>query len=63
MNGLTILQRLRENPNTQQIPIIILTAKAQPHEEQYFHQLKVASFITKPYNPLTISEHIAAALS
>lgn len=62
MDGLTILQRLRENPKTQQIPIIILTAKAQPHEKQHFRQLKVASVITKPYDPLTISDQIAAAL-
>ncbi len=63
MDGLTILQRLRENAETQQIPIIILTAKAQTHEQQYFGQLKVASVITKPYDPLTISDQIALALT
>ncbi len=63
MDGLTILQRLRENPETRQIPIVILTAKAQSHEQQYFGQLKVASVITKPYDPLTISDQIATALT
>lgn len=63
MDGLTILQRLRENSETQQIPIIILTAKAQSHKQQYFGQLKVASVITKPYDPLTISDQIALALT
>lgn len=63
MDGLTILQRLRENPETQKIPIVILTAKAQSHEQKRFSQLNVASVITKPYDPLTISDQIASALS
>lgn len=63
MDGPTILQRLQENPKTQQIPVIILTAKAQSYEQQYFEQLKVLSVITKPYDPMTISEQIFSALA
>lgn len=63
MDGPTILQALRENPQTQKIPVIILTAKAQSHEQKYFSQLKVASVLTKPYDPLTISDQILSALS
>ncbi|MEM8807990.1 MAG: response regulator [Cyanobacteria bacterium P01_G01_bin.38] len=63
MDGLTILQRLQGNPKTQQIPIIILTAKAQSHEQQYFSQLKILSVITKPYDPMTLSEQIFSALA
>ncbi|NJM97210.1 MAG: response regulator [Phormidesmis sp. RL_2_1] len=62
MDGMTILTRLRENPETRQIPVIILTAKAQSSEQKTFGQLKVATIITKPYDPLTISEQIASAL-
>lgn len=62
MDGLTILKRLQDNPKTQQIPIIILTAKAQSHEQEFFRQLQVLSVITKPYDPLTISDQIFAAL-
>ncbi|MGC1305728.1 MAG: response regulator [Phormidesmis sp.] len=63
MDGMTILKKLRENPETQQIPIVILTAKAQSSEQKTFRLLKVASVITKPYDPLTISDQIAAALA
>ncbi|MEM9979823.1 MAG: response regulator [Cyanobacteria bacterium P01_D01_bin.2] len=63
MDGLAILQRLQDNPKTQQIPIIILTAKAQSHEQAYFGQLKVLSVITKPYDPMTISDQIFSALA
>ncbi|MGB7085343.1 MAG: response regulator [Phormidesmis sp.] len=62
MDGLTILQKLREHTETQKIPIIILTAKAQSYEQKTFRKLKVASVITKPYDPLTISDQIDSAL-
>ena len=62
MDGLTILQKLKENPDTEKIPIVILTAKAQASEQNDFRRLKVASVITKPYDPLTISEQISSAL-
>ena len=63
MDGLAILQRLQDNPRTQKIPIFILTAKAQSHEQEYFGQLKVLSVITKPYDPMTISDQIFSALA
>lgn len=62
MDGLATLQRLQDNPTTQQIPIIILTAKAQSHEQEFLRQLKVLSVITKPYDPMTISDQIFLAL-
>lgn len=63
MDGITILKKLRENPDTQAIPIVILTAKAQSSEKKVFDQLNVAAVITKPYDPMTISDQIASALS
>ncbi|MEO0646801.1 MAG: response regulator [Cyanobacteria bacterium J06650_10] len=62
MDGMTILKKLRENPDTEKIPIVILTAKAQASEKKSFDQLKVAAVITKPYDPLTISDQIASVL-
>ncbi|MEO0533468.1 MAG: response regulator [Cyanobacteria bacterium P01_A01_bin.123] len=63
MDGFATLQRLREKNSTQQIPIIILTAKAQSRERQSFGQLNVLSVITKPYDPLTISDQILSVLA
>ncbi|MEO1095015.1 MAG: response regulator [Cyanobacteria bacterium J06638_28] len=62
MDGLTILQKLQDNIKTRQIPVIILTAKAQSSEQRQFSQLNVLSVITKPYDPLTLSDQIFAAL-
>lgn len=63
MDGLTILQKLQENNRTRQIPVIILTAKAQSSEQRQFSQLNVLSVITKPYDPLTLSDEIFAVLA
>ncbi|WP_038017403.1 response regulator [Synechococcus sp. PCC 7335] len=62
MDGLTILKKLREQVETQTIPIVILTATAQPNERKNFDQLKVAAVITKPYDPMTISDQIMSVL-
>lgn len=63
MDGITILKKLRENPDTQAIPIIILTAKAQSSEKKAFDQLNVTAVITKPYDPMTISDQISSLLT
>jgi CheY-like chemotaxis protein len=63
MDGLTTFQRLRANPATQNIPVILLTAKTQPAEQRRFTQLEVAAIITKPYDPLYLAEQVARALS
>ena len=62
MDGLTILKRLRCSSDTDKIPIIILTAKVQSSDRRQFDQLNVSSIITKPYDPLTISDQIASIL-
>lgn len=63
MDGLATFQNLQENPDTQNIPIILLTAKAQSTEQREFSQLKVAAIITKPYDPFSLSNQLASALS
>ncbi|AFY30767.1 response regulator [Calothrix sp. PCC 7507] len=62
MDGLTTLENLQANPKTQNIPVILLTAKAQAAEQRQFTKLKVAAVITKPYDPFTLSEQVTQAL-
>jgi CheY-like chemotaxis protein len=62
IDGLTFLQKLRANPVTQLIPVVLLTAKARwftPHQLQSFG---VAGAIAKPFNPISLSNEIANAL-
>lgn len=62
MDGLTTFQKLLANPATQNIPVILLTAKAQPAEQRRFAQLEVAAVIIKPYDPFTLADQVAQAL-
>ncbi|MBF2050143.1 response regulator [Leptolyngbya sp. NK1-12] len=62
VDGLATFAQLQAHPSTQHIPVILLTAKAQPDEQRRFAQLKVAGVITKPYDPLTLADQIAEVL-
>lgn len=51
MDGLEALKRLKENPVTSEIPVILLTAKAQ--DADVFEGWKSGAdlYLTKPFNP------------
>ncbi len=63
MDGLTTLENLKANPITQNIPVILLTAKAQAAEQRQFIQLAIAGVITKPYDPFTLADELTRVLS
>jgi two-component system alkaline phosphatase synthesis response regulator PhoP len=62
MDGLATFKQLKANSATQFIPVILLTAKAQPAEQRQFTQLEVLAVITKPYDPFSLSDCIAKVL-
>ena len=62
MDGIATFQKLQENPATQSIPVILLTAKVLPADQAQFAQLGVAGLITKPFDPLTLAFQVEEAL-
>jgi two-component system, OmpR family, alkaline phosphatase synthesis response regulator PhoP len=62
MDGLETFQELQANSVTRPIPVVLLTAKAQPAELRQFTQLQVSDVITKPYDPFDLSDRIANIL-
>jgi CheY-like chemotaxis protein len=62
MDGRTTLQFLKANPATQQIPVILVTAKVQPGDQDSFATLEVAGVFAKPYRPLQLADEIAKVL-
>jgi CheY-like chemotaxis protein len=62
MDGITTFQKLQENPATQAIPVILLTAKIQSSDRRRYAQIGVTSAIAKPFHPLELASQIAAAL-
>lgn len=62
MDGVEVYEQLRSNPMTQSIPVILLTAKVLPSDRDRFAQMGVAGVITKPIQPLLLTEEIAQIL-
>jgi CheY-like chemotaxis protein len=62
MDGFTVLKKLKENPKTSDIPVILLTAKLQPTYVQA-DQWKLAGILSKPFDPLTLASQVAEILN
>jgi CheY-like chemotaxis protein len=62
MDGLTTWQHFQNNPKTQNIPVIFLTAKVQAQEQRHYAQLGAAAILTKPFDPTTLGDSIVEAL-
>lgn len=62
MDGLEVFRRLRLDPKTQNIPVILITAKALLSEQRFFESLDVAGIIYKPFSVLTLGQQITQIL-
>jgi two-component system, OmpR family, alkaline phosphatase synthesis response regulator PhoP len=54
LDGFGVLRRLKADPETRDIPVIMLTAKAQDADVFRGWQQGVDSYLTKPFNPLEL---------
>lgn len=62
MNSFRLIEQLRNNPQTQAIPIVLLSAKARWIDPQVLRQYQIAGVILKPFDPVTLHFQIAAIL-
>jgi CheY-like chemotaxis protein len=62
MDGPTTFQHLQQDPHTRSIPVLLLTAKVQGADQRRFADMGVAAVLSKPFDPLTLSSQISAAL-
>ncbi|MHB9125889.1 MAG: response regulator transcription factor [Armatimonadota bacterium] len=53
-DGVEVLQTLRRNPETANIPVVMLTAKAQDADVFRGWQSGVDAYLTKPFNPMEL---------
>jgi CheY-like chemotaxis protein len=63
VDGPATFQRLQADPLTRDIPVILLTAKAQSADRRAFDRLGVAGTLTKPFDPMTLSDEMSAMLT
>ena len=61
-DGVATLKWLRDSPDTHDIPVIFLTAKAQSVDKRRFYALGAKGVITKPFDPMTLASQISGFL-
>src|SRR5438045_3540674 len=54
MDGFEVLKNLKQDPVTAEIPVIMLTAKAQDADVFRGWQSGVDCYLTKPFNPMEL---------
>jgi CheY-like chemotaxis protein len=62
MDGPTTLKHLRENPRTSAIPVVFMTARAQPKELEHFIALGAQGVISKPFDPMMLAGQVQSHL-
>ena len=62
IDGPTTFERLQAEPQTRDIPVILLTAKVQTADRHRFEELGVAGMLAKPFDPMALSDQVAALL-
>jgi CheY-like chemotaxis protein len=62
MDGRATLQRLKANPQTRSIPVILVTAKVQQPDQNPFEDPGIVAVFAKPFRPLKLAEQIREAL-
>lgn len=62
MTGRQTLEKLRKRPEFASIPAIFMTARAQHAEIEELLQIGAADVISKPFDPMTLSDQIKQAM-
>ncbi len=63
MDGFEALKKLKENPETRDIPVIMLTAKAQDADVFRGWQSGADLYLTKPFNPAELLSFVKRLLT
>lgn len=58
MDGPTALKHLRRQEAVAHIPVVFMTARVQPHELRDYMALGAAGVISKPYDPVTLTQQL-----
>jgi DNA-binding response OmpR family regulator len=62
-DGLQLLNDLKSDPETQGLPVILLSAKAQRNEVQQGLDMGADDYITKPFDPLELIDRLNAVMT
>ncbi|MCC6551930.1 MAG: response regulator [Polyangiaceae bacterium] len=58
MDGFEVCQRLRAEPTTAALPIVVITALDDPESRERAESLGATAYYSKPFRPLELLEYI-----
>lgn len=58
LDGPSTLQRLRQLPGFESLPVVFMTAKAMPGEVARFRDLGAVAVIAKPFDPMQLGNQV-----
>jgi two-component system, OmpR family, phosphate regulon response regulator PhoB len=58
MNGYEVLENLKQDERTSDIPVLVLTAKSLRADRERSHGLGASGFLTKPFLPSELCEMV-----
>ena len=62
LNGIEVVQALRQDPATARIPIIMLSARGQVIDQERGRALGASTYLVKPFSPLELLRSVQAIL-
>ncbi|WP_447971257.1 response regulator [Nitrospira sp. M1] len=63
LDGLEVVRRLRENPITAGIAVVMLTSQDNRDYQDEMHTLGIFSYLQKPFSPLELIQTVQKALA
>lgn len=63
MSGFELAERLRADARTKDVPIVFLSARADRRDMRRGFELGAADYVTKPFDPVNLGEHLLAVLA
>ncbi len=62
-DGLELIASLRQNPEMQKLPVIVMTARLQEGRPELLHSLQLADWLAKPVDPQRLMNAIHLAIN
>jgi DNA-binding response OmpR family regulator len=62
MNGLEVVRRVRANPKSSKLPIVMVSAKTLPGDISAGNEAGVDAYVTKPFDPQDLLDAVARLL-
>jgi DNA-binding response OmpR family regulator len=63
MDGTEVLRQIRDNPDLDQVPVMILSAKGDPATIRQVLNSGADDYLTKPYHPSNLLAHVEGLLN